>query len=69
MINCHYKYALYISSGAENFENEKAFLEVPKPESLGQAWQIIEVDPTGWKKGLYEFVHTRSTLVLSRLKG
>lgn len=30
LINCHYKYALYISSGAENFEDEKAFLEVPK---------------------------------------
>ena len=70
LINVHYKYALYITSGAEDFENEKVYLEPPKPESLGQAWQIIEVNPNGgWKKDLFEFVHTRSTLVLSRLSG
>lgn len=27
IINKHYKYALYISSGSKNFESEKAFLD------------------------------------------
>jgi hypothetical protein len=60
---------LYISSGSKDFEDEKAFLDQVKHDSLGQVWQIVEVDPEGRKKDLYEFVHTRSTLVLTKLKG
>jgi len=37
--------ALYISSGAKDFENEKVYISHLKPDSLGQVWQIIEVDP------------------------
>jgi hypothetical protein len=43
-------------------------LDEPNPNSLSQLWQIVEVNPMGHiKKDAYEFVHTRSTLVLEKL--
>jgi hypothetical protein len=60
--------ALCIFSNSKSFKTEKALLDEINPSSLSQIWQIVKVNPEGqYKKGTYEFVHTRSTLVLEKL--
>jgi hypothetical protein len=68
ILSTEHQKALYVSSGAKNFGEEKITLEMLNPGSLGQIWQIVEVNPKGeYKKHAYEFVHTRSTLVLEKI--
>lgn len=61
--------ALYLSSGADDFQKEKVYLDEPNQKSLGQAWQIFRVDPEGTRRpDCFELVHARSTLVLTNLQ-
>jgi hypothetical protein len=47
LINKQEDKALYIPSGAKKFEDEKALIHDQDQNSLGQVWQVVEVNPNG----------------------
>ena len=50
LLNKHFKKMLYITSGADDFKDEKVYLNDPNEKSLGQVWQIFRVDPEGSRR-------------------